>query len=336
MGYIGAGNVVRGMHLPGVAMLPDKFEVAAFCDIDKAKAEGLAETVGAQAFGSVREMTAAIPDLDLVTVATRPPNAHMTPAIEALEAGVNVFVEKPFAASLSDAQRGFDAARQAGKTLCAYQNRRYEIAFLSFMQALGEGVVGKPGIIVRHQNCGVKSDDFLDFGAHIFDQIVCMIGDRGIVEVSGAVQQPAMKFDVGEFGWYRAEIRCDDGLVAIAEKLPYPAQKSYFYAAGDKGMIQQDWCDSKNDLLRKTFKRMGDTVPPAWCPDFLNDTHPGFHAGPDATLYYRCYDRMHEHIVNAAPTPVAPRDTLRAFALMEAMMESALQGRAVVFDEPMP
>jgi predicted dehydrogenase len=269
-----------------------------------------------------------------VVVATRPPGAHIPVAIEALQRGVHVYVEKPLAASLADAMRGFQAAREAGKTLCAYQNRRFEIAFMAFKEALDTGVVGEPGVIVRHTNCGVEPDDFLDFGSHIFDQIVCLIGDRTIVEVSGAVQQPGMKYDVGSFGWYHAEVRCDDGLVAIAEKLPYPEQRSFFYAAGDKGMFQHDWCDSRNDILRKMTKRMGATVPPVWCAGFLGEHFPGFHDGPDATFYHLCYKRMHEHLVEGAPPPVPAADTLRAFALMEAMMESAITGKAVSFVEP--
>lgn len=334
LGYVGSGNVVRGMHLPAVAQLPEMFQVAAFCDIDKEKAESLAATIGAKAFGSAEAMLDEVPDLDIVTVATKPPAAHIPAAIQALERGINVYVEKPFAASLEDAKRGFEAARKSGKTLSAYQNRRFEVAFLAFKEALDSGVVGKPAIVVRHTNCGIEPDDFLDFGAHIFDQIVCFIGERKIVEVSGAVQQPATQYDVGSFGWYHAEVRCDDGLIVIAEKLPYPEQQSYFYAVGDKGMFQHDWCDSRNDIMRKMTKRMGDTVSPAWCASFLSDHFPGFHDGPDATFYYLCYARMHEHLVNGAPQPIARQDTLRAFALMEAMMESAIAGKALPFTEP--
>lgn len=58
----------------------------------------------------------ARPDIDAVAIAT-PPETHCALAIQALEHGKHVLVEKPLATSIADAQRMADAARACNRTL---------------------------------------------------------------------------------------------------------------------------------------------------------------------------------------------------------------------------
>ena len=58
----------------------------------------------------------ALPDVDAVVLAT-PASAHAAHAQKALEAGKHVFVEKPLALSVADAEQVVRAAEKAGRTL---------------------------------------------------------------------------------------------------------------------------------------------------------------------------------------------------------------------------
>jgi predicted dehydrogenase len=103
VGLVGCGTVARH-HVPALRAARGAVLVAAF-DVDGAAA---AQT-GAQLAGSLGEL---IERVDLVAVCT-PPEHHADVAVAALEAGRDVFVEKPLATTLADADRILSAGEGA-------------------------------------------------------------------------------------------------------------------------------------------------------------------------------------------------------------------------------
>jgi len=96
-GVIGAG-VFGGYHAAHYADLPD-VTLAAVIDHHADRAAGLAKRFGGQAYESLDDFLA---DIDVVSIAT-PAVAHGQLALRVLRAGVPVYVEKPIATSLEDA-----------------------------------------------------------------------------------------------------------------------------------------------------------------------------------------------------------------------------------------
>lgn len=102
MAVIGAGafgrnhaRVYHELQQDGAA------ELVAVVDADAARAKTVAAQFGAKAYASVKEMLAEIkPQAASVAV---PTVHHATVACELMEAGVDVLIEKPVAASLADA-----------------------------------------------------------------------------------------------------------------------------------------------------------------------------------------------------------------------------------------
>ena len=92
---VGCGLVAQVMHLPHLREMPDRFTVAAVCDI----APGALAHAGSM-FPDARRhdrWTDVIDDdLDAVLVLT--PGSHAPVAIAAAEAGLHVFAENPAAA----------------------------------------------------------------------------------------------------------------------------------------------------------------------------------------------------------------------------------------------
>ena len=81
--------------------------LVAVCDIVPEKAKALGEAVNVPYFTSIREMLAACPEIEAVSVTTSGydnGSMHFEPAMEALDAGRHVLVEKPICADLRDAQ----------------------------------------------------------------------------------------------------------------------------------------------------------------------------------------------------------------------------------------
>jgi predicted dehydrogenase len=84
-------------------------QITAVTDLNEEAGRALATELGAE-FEESASALARGGGVDLVLVAT-PNHAHAAPAIEFLEAGVNVFVEKPLAITLEDTRAIMEAAR---------------------------------------------------------------------------------------------------------------------------------------------------------------------------------------------------------------------------------
>jgi predicted dehydrogenase len=75
----------------------------AVVDPDKSRAETVAREFGCEAFGSVDQMLTKHPELKAASVAV-PTVHHLTVARQLMEGGVDVLIEKPVAATLSEAK----------------------------------------------------------------------------------------------------------------------------------------------------------------------------------------------------------------------------------------
>jgi predicted dehydrogenase len=97
VGIVGCGSIARS-HALSYQNNP-RVELVGVVDIDPARSEAFAAQYDTKAYGSCRELVDQQPDL--VSVAT-PPGAHTEVAVELLESGCSVLLEKPPATSLAD------------------------------------------------------------------------------------------------------------------------------------------------------------------------------------------------------------------------------------------
>ncbi|NEX92206.1 Gfo/Idh/MocA family oxidoreductase [Caulobacter sp. 17J65-9] len=119
-GVAGAG-VFGGHHARKYAQ-SEGVELVGVYDRGTGRALALAEQIGARGF-EADEWDAFIDGLDVLTVAA-PAVAHAQLAVRALERGVHVYVEKPLAASVQEAEAIRAAAQEAGRVLaCGHQER---------------------------------------------------------------------------------------------------------------------------------------------------------------------------------------------------------------------
>lgn len=99
---IGAGQIAR-QHLGCLKTLPG-VQVAGVCDLSPAVAESIAERYGVPAWFT--DHAALLQDVkpDVVHVTT-PPTSHFRLAMDALQSGANVLVEKPATATLAELEQ---------------------------------------------------------------------------------------------------------------------------------------------------------------------------------------------------------------------------------------
>lgn len=100
---------------------------------------------GAGHFGSYDAAIEA-PEVDIVFVAT-PPASHLDLALQALDAGKHVIVEKPPVPSVAELDRLAEAAERAGKRVLVAENYFYKPLLRYLREAIADGAIGTPRII---------------------------------------------------------------------------------------------------------------------------------------------------------------------------------------------
>jgi len=133
VGIIGAGWIAEE-HAAIIRRL-DGVELAAVCDVDEARARELAG--GAPAYTDWRELIEH--EAPAAIFVCTPPMLHREMAVQALEWGIHVYLEKPVARGLDDARAIVDATA-GSDAVCAvgYQWRAVEV-----LADLGEALDGQ-------------------------------------------------------------------------------------------------------------------------------------------------------------------------------------------------
>ena len=112
---VGIGKIARDQHVPSIAASPD-FELVA-------AVTGHAPPQGVPAFRTIAAMMAAMPEVEAVSICT-PPRGRFAVIAEALDHGLDVMIEKPPAATLSEAEAFARLAAKAGRILYATWHSR--------------------------------------------------------------------------------------------------------------------------------------------------------------------------------------------------------------------
>ncbi|MGB8474466.1 MAG: Gfo/Idh/MocA family oxidoreductase [Candidatus Acidiferrum sp.] len=119
IGIVGAGGV-GGIHAAILAK-DSRVVIQSYFDVEAARAQAMASRFGGRAAKSLEEL---LDQSDAVFVCT-PNTTHEDVAMRVLEAGKNVFCEKPFALNLKSAARLHDRAVRSGVIYQVGHNRRF-------------------------------------------------------------------------------------------------------------------------------------------------------------------------------------------------------------------
>ncbi len=142
--FLGAGAIAT-THLAAVSRLPG-ISLVAICDLDAGRAGQLAGEATALGLPAPAVHT----DLEQMIAATRPdivhillpPTAHAAAASRCLAAGVHIFVEKPFCATVAECEQVIAAATTANRQIGVNHNLTYMPAMVELITALRSGALG--------------------------------------------------------------------------------------------------------------------------------------------------------------------------------------------------
>lgn len=123
IGMIGAGNFARNLHLPNLARIPE-CRLHAVCDVKTEVADTAAAHYGAVYACTDYRRVLDDPTINAVVIAVRD-DLQARFAVEAMQAGKHVYVEKPLAGTPEACAPVVAAHRASGMRLAVGFNRRY-------------------------------------------------------------------------------------------------------------------------------------------------------------------------------------------------------------------
>lgn len=153
VGIIGAG--IGAQHVAAFRQLPDLFEVAAICDLDRARAEGLAAQTSGAKVETDLERVLSDGSIDLVDICL-PPHLHLPVMLSTLAAEKAVICEKPLVTSLGEMDALENAAERSGRRVFPVFQYRFGPGTAKLRALIDAGLAGKPFVasLDTHWNRG--------------------------------------------------------------------------------------------------------------------------------------------------------------------------------------
>lgn len=226
VGLIGAGRI-GSSHAELIARNVPGATLVAIAD-PTPNAERLAAQLGVTAVAKTADELLARPDVDAVLITT-PARTHADLVVQAAAAGKHVFVEKPMAITLPEADRAITAAADAGIVLQVGFNRRFAPAWVAARAAIAAGRIGTPQLLRSlTRDPGPWGADpfkvprwtiFLETLIHDFDTLCFLNPGRAPVRVTAlanALIRPDAK-DIGHLDTAVVTVEFEGGAIAVAE-----------------------------------------------------------------------------------------------------------------------
>lgn len=210
---VGYGLSGRVFHAPLIAADP-QFSLDVVATSDAARTAAVQERYpGARVVPDGDAVLALADSLDLVVLGT-PPATHYPLAKAALEAGLDVVVDKPFAVTSAQGAELVALSESLGRVLSVYQNRRWDGGFLTVRKLLDAGALGDvlrfeasmerwaPEITKTWKAAATAADGggiLFDLGTHLVDMAVQLFGPAEVVHAEINARRPQEQADDDNF-----------------------------------------------------------------------------------------------------------------------------------------
>src|SRR5437762_7652668 len=238
-------------------------------------AEIATKTGARTATADYRELL-GLDEIDAVYISATPETTHYPIARDCLAADKHVFLEKPIALELSEADELIALARQRGLKFTIGYSQRFNPKFAYVKQSIADGTIGKPVsvLVSRHITRGlgkkisgrVKLSPAALESTHDIDFVLWCLQPAKPVRVYSQVNYGAMREasggDVPDLQW--AMVTLDSGLSFVVGggwSLPpgYPNfSQTWIEVVGTEGALMVD--DTHRDVMLRTMQNG------AWLP----------------------------------------------------------------------
>ena len=317
LGYGGAFNMGKG-HSDWVNAAPGMEAVAA-CDLDPARMEAAKQDF--PNFRTYTDVSKMLEDdgIDLVVIIT-PHNVHAEQAIQCLNAGKHVVVEKPMCLTVAAATAMIEAGKKNNKVLTTFHNRRHDGDFLAIREVIQKGMLGEvfhleafiggyghPGHWWRSDK-KISGGAFYDWGAHFVDWVLNLIPEK-MESVTGFYHKKVW-MDVTNEDQTQGIIRFKNGATADIQVSSLAAVgKPRFRILGTKGAIEDHWKSPFKINTEVDGIRVSMEVP------YKESNWPAYYAD------------LAKCLLEGAPLEVTPESSRRVIGVFETAEKSAKSGK---------
>jgi predicted dehydrogenase len=342
VGLIGYGLAGKVFHAPLITVTEGlRLDTIVTANPERQR-QALADYPGVQVVDAADYLWTRASELDLVVVAT-PNRTHVPLAKSALEAGLPVVVDKPFAPTVAEGRLVLEEARRRRLLLTVFQNRRWDGDFLTLRRLLDRAAVGQPHRFEsrferwrptpkggwRERGAPEEAGGILyDLGSHLIDQALCLFGPVATVCAEVDRRRPGVEVDDDVFLAlaHISGVRSHLWMSAIAAQYG-PRMR----LLGGSAAYTKFGLDVQEEALRRGER----PDRPGWGKE--SPEHWGMLGTPDDVLpvptepgaYQRFYAGVATALREGGPPPVDPADSIAALEIIEAAQRSAVEGGIV-------
>jgi predicted dehydrogenase len=331
VGIAGLGRSGWNIHAKTLLPLKDQFAITAVADNSAERVNEAVATCGCRAYENVDGLLND-KDVDLLIVAT-PNHLHTEHTITALKRGKHVVCEKPFALNTADADRAIETAKQTGKIVAPFHNRRYESHLQQVRKVIASGVLGEIlQVRMTWHSFGRRWDwqtlkefgggSLNNNGSHLLDHALQMFGD-GEPKIFADVRHTSMTsgdaddhLKVVLYGKGHPTIDCEltNASAFIQDRWHVMGTSGGLRGTTDK--LEWKWVDF-NQMPPRPVER----TPPAgraYNSEKLNWQTETWTAPTDAPLVaVQFYNDLFETIRNGKPLVITPQSIRRLIWVIE-------------------
>ena len=347
-GVVGFGLAGQIFHAAVIHETPG-LELAAI--VERSTNLAAARYSGVRVARSVEEMLAD-PTVTLCVVAT-PNESHHAVAEACLRAGRHVVVDKPLALTSEAVERLAHIAREEGKTLSAFHNRRWDGDFCTLRALLASGRVGDPVSFESHfdrfrpqpregawrEKAEAGGGILLDLGPHLIDQALALFGAPTSLWAdvrsnrAGSAVDDAFDLELAYEGV--SDARLHPLRVWLRATMVAASPGARFLLHGTKGSYEKWGLDPQEAALKNGARfadeEFGAEPASAWgilsLPDGTSETVPTLRGD-----YRQYYEDVQDAILGNAPLTVGVGAAWSVARLIELARESSRTGCRVAVD----
>lgn len=336
---VGFGSVAEKMHAPLIDVCPDLALVASV-ERNTNRCEEL--YAGVTTHRSLEELLAA--DAADLIVITTPNEFHFPMAMQCLEAGKHVVVDKPVTIFSHEAEELSKLAEKKGLICSVFHNRRYDGDFMTLQKLVREGDLGdlvyleshfdrfRPDVSENWREKDVPGNGItFDLGSHLIDQVVLLFG------LPKWIQADIRKQRTGAIADDYFDILLDYGSlktrVTAGALVNVPTPK--FLLLGKNGSYQKFGLDVQEAAFKAGQKPEGPSwgVEPgdSWGRLFLSEETKQYETIPGN--YRILYQNVADAILKGTALEITIPQTISVLKIIEASFISAKSGKRITNSE---
>jgi predicted dehydrogenase len=177
VGVIGVGYL--GQHHARIYAGLDDVELVGVADVDRGRAEEIASLNGCKAFANYRNLLGETEALSVVT----PTTFHYDVALECLNAGRNLLVEKPITSTVREAEVLIELAAKKNVILQVGHLERYNPAVVSVVELVKDPVYIESERVAPFTTRALDVDVTIDLMIHDIDIVMSLLGATAVRDV---------------------------------------------------------------------------------------------------------------------------------------------------------